>query len=290
MTDQAAVLRDMVKEGENSGCDDSRTRIIAVGSGKGGVGKTSITVNLGLALQQMDKKVLIMDVDLGMANVDIMLGLTPRYNLSHILQGKCSFEDALMEGPDRLNILPGTSGVEDLVNISYREVGRLLEACARMEEEYDIILLDIGAGVHNSIINFLMASDETLVILTPEPTAIMDAYSLVKILSSRDYGNKVGLIVNQVDSEKEAEKVGSRMSKVIHQYLDFSIKFQAYIPYDHNVQKAVKKQDPVMTLYPDCSAGIAINKLACKLIDREEEKEARGMKGFVYRVIGLFNR
>lgn len=273
----------------NSG-NESRTRIIAIGSGKGGVGKTNITVNLGLALQKLGKRVLVMDVDLGMANVDILLGLTPSYNLNHILKGKCNFEEALLEGPEGLHILPGTSGMEDLVNISSREVSRLLEASSRMEENYDLILLDIGAGLHRSIINFLLASDEVLIVLTPEPTAIMDAYSLIKILSSRNYEKEVGIIINQVSSREEAKKIGRRMDRVINQYLDLELDLEVSVPFDSHVQKCVRRQSPVIVDYPDSEAGVAIHDLACELIDRKKEKKSRGMKGFMYRVLGMFNR
>ena len=185
MNDQAARLRERVLNNKQ------KTRIIAVASGKGGVGKSSISLNLALAIQELDKKVLLLDSDLGMANIDILLGITPNFNLSHVLKGKCRLEEAVVRGPADISFLAGTTGVDELINISSVEAGRLIEAASQMEENYDIILLDIGAGVHYSVTNFIMGSDEVLVILTPEPTAVMDAYSLIKILSIKHYNGKI---------------------------------------------------------------------------------------------------
>ncbi|MFP4015815.1 MAG: MinD/ParA family protein [Halanaerobiales bacterium] len=284
MNDQATKLRNMVQSRTGN------TRIIAVASGKGGVGKSNITVNLGLALQEMGKKVLLLDADLGMANLDILLGLTPRYNLSHVLKGNCKFEEALLNGPGGIDILPGTSGVEDLVNISLTEVKRLIEASSQMENTYDIIIIDIGAGIHYSVTNFIMACDEALIVLTPEPTAIMDAYSLIKYLSRNKYKNKIGILINQITSQKEGSDVANRMKQVIGEYLHLDIEIMGYIPYDEYLKHSVKKQTPLILKYPLSKAVEAVKSIAAKMLDRAEETESRGMKGFIYRIVGIFNR
>ncbi len=283
MNDQATKLRKKVQQ------KASNTRIVAVASGKGGVGKSNITVNLGLTLQGMGKRVLLLDADLGMANLDILLGLTPRYNLSHVLNGKCKFEDALLHGPDGIDILPGTSG-EDLINISSTEVKRLIEASSHMESNYDIIIIDIGAGIHYSVTNFIMACDEAMIVLTPEPTAIMDAYSLVKFLANQKYKNKVGLIINQTSSPKEGNDVANRMQKVITEYLKLDIDIMGYIPYDEDVRQSVKEQTPFIIAYPKSKAVGALKDVAAKMLDRVQSSESRGMKGFMYRIVGIFNR
>lgn len=283
MNDQATKLRKKVQEKAGN------TRIIAIASGKGGVGKSNITVNLGLALQEMGKRVLLLDADLGMANLDILLGLTPRYNLSHVLKGKCKFEDALLNGPEGIDILPGTSG-EDLINISSTEVKRLIEASSHMESNYDIIIIDIGAGIHYSVTNFIMACDEAIIVLTPEPTAIMDAYSLIKFLSNQKYKNKIGLIINQTSSSKEGDNVANRMQKVIKEYLKLDINIMGYIPYDEYVRQSVKEQTPFMIGYPRSKAVEALKDVAARMLDRVQNTESRGMKGFIYRVVGIFNR
>ncbi len=293
MNDQASALRRMVKE--NKGKDNlktaqSNTRIMSIASGKGGVGKTNITVNLGLALQKLDNRVLLLDGDLGMANIDILLGLTSTYTLQHVMNGRCRLEDAILEGPHNINVLPGISGGDAFVNINKQEVKRLLKASSHLEDNYDIILIDIGAGANQGVMNFTLAADEALIVLTPEPTSIMDAYSFIKILANSNFKGDLGLIINQVSSSREGKDVVNRMKSVISEYLDLEIKFNSFIPYDSQVVQAVKKQQSLLELFPDSEAAKAFRAAADKLLDREPETPPRGMKGFIYRVVGMFKK
>ncbi|MFW6278808.1 MAG: MinD/ParA family protein [Bacillota bacterium] len=294
MFDQASKLREMVKKDQNSNQQEpkkqKKTKTIAIASGKGGVGKSNITVNLGLALQEIGEDVLLIDADMGMANLDILLGLTQKYNLSHILQEKCSFSEALMKGPKDIDILPGTSGVEDFVNINQKEVGRLLNIASQMEANYDIILIDIGAGIHKSVLSFIVGADQAGIVLTPEPTAIMDAYSLIKILSKHKSKNRVGLVINQVESKKQAVELSDRMKSVIQEYLTQEISLMGFIPYDKFLKKSVQKQKPLLLSYPESKASKAIRRLARNLSENDDQKQAKGVKGFVYRLLGVFNR
>lgn len=284
MNDQAARLREKVINHEK------KTRVIAVASGKGGVGKSSISLNLGLAIQELEKRVLLMDADLGMANIDILLGITPNFNLSHVLKGKCKFEEAVVQGPANISILAGTTGVDELINISSVEVSRLIEAASHMEENYDIILLDIGAGVHYSVTNFILGCDEVLVVLTPEPTAVMDAYSLIKILSTKHYMGRTKLLLNQCNSLKEANELAERMQRVIKQYLNQNVELLGMIPFDENVRKSVREQNPFLIQYPKSEAARSIKELAVKTMNGACENKSHGTKGFIYRIIGAFNR
>ncbi|MFW5873455.1 MAG: MinD/ParA family protein [Bacillota bacterium] len=290
MHDQASRLRKMFDsektepEKENY---SSASRVIAVASGKGGVGKTNVSVNLGVALQKMDKKVLLLDADMGMANVDVLIGVTPRYNLSHVLENKCEIEDALISGPENLTILPGSSGIDDFINMNMYKIKQLLKLSSHLEENYDIIIIDIGAGAHKSVVNFIKASDEVIVVLTPEPTAIMDAYSLIKILSKNKIRPKLNLIVNQVDNDKEGDEVSKRIGNVIKDYLNLDISITSYIPYDNSLREAVKKQKPIVDLYPRSRAGKAFTKTAGQLIDKDIGNNA-GMQSFVNKVLGFF--
>lgn len=288
MIDQATALRK--KAGGENATGLKNTRVIAIASGKGGVGKSNVTANLALDLQERGKKVLILDGDLGTANIDVLFNVTPKYNLSHVLKGRCKLEEALVKGPGGVHILPGTSGMEDLVNISSTEVSILLQAFTRMEKDFDLLLIDIGAGIHRSVINFIQACDETLIVLTPEPTAVMDAYSLIKILSNHRYKKKIRLIINQVDSQSEGEKLAERMKRVIDKYLTLDLDVLGYIPEDGRVRQAVKEQSPFLMLYPDSKAGRAVKGIGASLLNEDDETGFRGMKGFVYRLIGVFNR
>ncbi|MFW6381070.1 MAG: MinD/ParA family protein [Bacillota bacterium] len=292
--DQAAGLRRLVdrqqRDEQFSQIPLNKSRIITVASGKGGVGKSNVTVNVGLSLARMGKKVLVIDGDMGMANIDILLDLQPRYNLDDILEGKCTLEQAIMEGPEELHILPGISGSDSLLDIDSRQVDQLLSASSQIEDNYDIILIDIGAGAGRVVVNFVMAADEVLIVLTPEPTSVMDAYSLIKILSRHNLSGEIKLILNQVNSRKEARKLSERMSRVIGDYLDLECNLLDYIPYDSKIKKSVRKQQPLVKLFPESRAGQAFARIAGKLIGRDlEQQQSQGMKGFFFKVIGMFN-
>lgn len=293
MTDQASTLRKMMKQDENrekSGAETDNSRVIAVASGKGGVGKTNLTVNLGLALKDMGESVLLLDGDIGMANIDILLGLTSTFTLKHVINGNCSVEDAVIKGPEGLDILTGISGEEVFMDLKMDEIKRLLDASSHLQKRYDIIMIDIGAGVHQDVLNFTMAADEALIVLTPEPTAIMDAYSLIKILSNHNFRADLGLIVNMAGSNNEADDVTARMEKVIKDYLDIKIKIKSNIPYDRKVVKAVKKQSPVFSLFPGSEIARSYKNTAAKLLDRKEEISPQSMNNFFSKIIGMFKK
>ena len=299
MNDQASSLRKMMKNSSNKSKEnniqenakniDSKTRVIAVASGKGGVGKTNLSVNLAYALSDMDKKVLVMDADIGMANVDIVMGLTSTYSLKHVMEGKCKIEDAIVKTPSGINVLTGISGEEDFIDVSSDEVQRLLAASSHLQENYDIIIIDIGAGAHPDVLNFIMAADETLIVLTPEPTAIMDAYSLLKILSNHNYRSDLGLVVNMVENNTEGKEVIERMKGVIKEYLDIKLELTSNIPYDKKVVKSVKKQQSIFELYPSSSVVKSYKNTAARLIDKEETS-SQNMKSFFSKIVGMFKK
>ena len=284
MFDQAAGLRKRVNGIKNS-------RVIAVASGKGGVGKTNVAVNLGLALRKRNLRVLLIDADLGTANIDVLLGLTPNFHLGHFLSGERELNEIIIDGPGGLNILPGTSGLEEFLDISRRQVERLRFLSFQLESSYDIILVDISAGVHSNNINFISTCDEVIVVLVPEPTAIMDAYSLVKILHNHQYSGKINLLINQLNSRQEGKGILERMSKVIRDYLGIQAEIVGYIPFDNHLRQAVKKQKALLDLYPGSKAGqafdevaeVLVNKQAENTVDRDNDKE-----GFINRLLNLF--
>jgi len=300
MNDQASSLRKMMRNSSSKFEDSAdkksaknkepKTRVIAVASGKGGVGKTNISVNLAYALSEMDKNVLVMDADIGMANVDILMGLTSTYSLKHVMEGKCNIEDAIVKTPSGINVLTGISGEEDFIDVSSDEVQRLLAASTHLQVNYDIIIIDIGAGAHPDVLNFIMAADETLIVLTPEPTAIMDAYSLLKILSNHNYRSDLGLIVNMVENNAEGEEVIERMKDVIKEYLDIKLELTSNIPYAKKVVKSVKKQQSIFELYPNSSVVKAYKKTASRLIDKEEDSSSQNVKSFFSKIVGMFKK
>ena len=283
MFDQAAGLRKRVNGVRKS-------RVIAIASGKGGVGKTNVAVNLGMALQRKNKKVLLVDADLGTANIDVLLGLTPKYHLGHLLNGERELTEIIIDGPEGLDILPGTSGIEEFLDISRRQVERLRLLSFQLEYSYDIILVDISAGVHSSNINFISICDEVIVVLVPEPTAIMDAYSLVKILHNHQYDGKINLLINQLNSRQEGKGILERMSKVIREYLGIEAEIVGYIPFDNNLRQAVKKQKALLELYPGSRAGQAFDEVAEMLINSRtvNKVEKDNKEGFIGRLLNLF--
>lgn len=283
MFDQAAGLRKRVNGVRKS-------RVIAIASGKGGVGKTNVAVNLGMALQRKNKKVLLVDADLGTANIDVLLGLTPKYHLGHLLNGEKELTEIIIDGPEGLDILPGTSGIEEFLDISRRQVERLRLLSFQLEYSYDIILVDISAGVHSSNINFISICDEVIVVLVPEPTAIMDAYSLVKILHNHQYDGKINLLINQLNSRQEGKGILERMSKVIREYLGIEAEIVGYIPFDNNLRQAVKKQKALLELYPGSRAGQAFDEVAEMLINSRtvNKVEKDNEEGFIGRLLNLF--
>src|SRR6056297_3224585 len=276
MNNQAAKLKDYmenkdIKNFDDIGKDDKskQSRIIAVASGKGGVGKSTLTVNLALALRDLKKDVFLIDSDIGMANIDVLLGLNSKYDLNHVLEGICTLKQAVETGPYGLNVLSGISGLDDVLNVSNDNIKHLLTGVSEIEKEYDVILLDTGAGASQSVINFTTAADEILLVLTPEPTSIMDSYSLIKLLSSSNYQGKLHLVVNRVNSNQEADKIIDRFINTARKYLNLDIDLLGIIPDETIIQESIKKQQPVFKLYPESEVNDYCLQLAGNLIGKE---------------------
>ena len=255
-------------------------KVISITGGKGGVGKTTVTLNLALALQKMGKKVLLMDADLGLANIDIMLGLRVSHNISHVLSGECSLADVIIRGPDGLQIIPASSGTQEMATLSVQENAGLIHAFSELSDHIDYLIIDTAAGISSTVISFAQASQDVVLVVCDEPTSITDAYALMKILSTHHNMHRFRIVANMAHSPREGKAIMDKLTRVSEQFLDVSLDFCGMIPYDENVRKAVKRQTPLIELAPRSPASLALKSLAGKVIDWRIPDSARGYVEF----------
>jgi flagellar biosynthesis protein FlhG len=240
-------------------------RVIAITSGKGGVGKTSIVANLGYAFSKLGKKVLILDADLGLGNLDVLLGLAPRFNLSHVIMEEKSIEDILIEGPGEMKILPASSGIQELTNLTRKQKFNILTQLDQLIDSVDVFFIDTAAGISSNVMDFNVTAQEIVVVVSPEPTSITDAYALMKVLSLK-YSEKVcKLLVNMVSRPEEGREVFRQLHLVTDRFLDIQIEYLGCILNDENVPKGIKNQKIVSQLYPDTHASRCFRDLARKI-------------------------
>jgi flagellar biosynthesis protein FlhG len=242
-----------------------RSRVIAVASGKGGVGKTNLAVNLGLSLARRGLRVALLDADLGTANVDIVLGLQPRYHLHHVVTGQKSLTEIIIEGPFGLQVIPGASGLPDLVELPAMQRELLLRSLLMLEGKIDLLLIDTSAGVGHSVVQFILAAGELLLVTNPEPTAITDAYALLKVLTGYQIPIATKLVVNSVQDRAEGELAGRKLAAVAEKFLGRQVEMMHMLPYDRSVIEAVKLQVPLLQSFPRSPAATAINRLGEQL-------------------------
>lgn len=294
MRDQAEKLRSIVKNLKISGRSAEQSekkgsaRVITVTSGKGGVGKTNITVNLAIALSRMGLRVVILDVDFGLANVDVLLGISTKYTLADLIRGEQNIFDVLTDGPDNVKFLSGGSGVEELLQLDRSQLGSFISSIGLLDKLYDVILIDTGAGLSRNVMSFILAADEVILVTTPEPTSITDAYVVVKQISKADRHKIVRVIVNKAESPREANDILSKLSLVSDRFLSFKLQKLGYILYDDFVTKSVKQQKPFSLAYPKCHASQQIAMIAQNLVETGKEGDNtadKGMKGFFSRLL-----
>ena len=243
----------------------SKARVIAITSGKGGVGKTSIVANLGYAFAKMGKKVLILDADLGLGNLDVLLGLAPKYNLSHVVMGEKKIEDILVEGPGKMKILPASSGIQELTHLTRDQKIQMFTQLDGLIDSVDILFIDTAAGISPNVMDFNATAQEIVVVVSPEPTSITDAYALMKVLSLK-YSEKVcKLLVNMTTRPDEGREVFRQLHLVTDRFLDITSEYLGSILYDAKVTKGVKNQKIVSELYPEAQASICFKDLARKI-------------------------
>lgn len=236
--------------------------VIAVASGKGGVGKTNVSVNLAVALAMKGRKTWIMDADLGLANVDVLLGLSPKRNLSHVLQGECDLRDIVLEGPQGVKVVPASSGIQRMAELTRAESSGIIHAFSEMAADIDVLIVDTAAGISSSVSMFAAAAHQVLVVVCNEPASITDAYAMVKVLS-RDHGiREVQVLSNMVRSQLEGRDLYQKIARVTDRYLDVTARYAGFVPHDDFLRRALQRQEPVVTAYPACRATEAFKKLA----------------------------
>ncbi len=281
IADQASKLRMMVQAA-------SRARTIAVTSGKGGVGKSNIALNLSIAAARLGHKVTLIDADLGLANIDVLADLKTRYNISHVISGRKNIIEIVAEGPGGIRIIPGASGLPDLADMPEGKRERLIAQLDYLESEADIVFVDTGAGINRNVIDFAVAADDVLVVSTPEPTSITDAYATIKVLSREaDYGN-VWVLMNMVSGTGEARRIADQIARVSRDFLGMCVGCAGHVVRDDAVEAAVRSRRPFMLAYPGCQASGCLRK-SLKILDigRCAEKR-RGGGGFFRRLFGRF--
>lgn len=245
--------------------------VIAVTSGKGGVGKTNITANLAWQLRQFRRRVMILDADLGLANVDIVLGLAPQHNISHVLSGEKRLSEILVKGPAGIQILPASSGVLGATEITEQQKIMLLQQMEELESSFDFLLIDTGAGIGGNVIYFALAAQTIVVVVTSEPTSLADSYALIKVLSTTYRQTAFKVLVNEVANENEALDVFRRLTTVTDRFLNVSIDFVGFIPRDGKVREAVRAQRPFAEMFPGGSASQAIKRVARQVLALEND-------------------
>jgi flagellar biosynthesis protein FlhG len=260
-------------------------RVVAVASGKGGVGKTNLTANLAVALSRQGRRVCVLDADLGLANLDVVFGLTPEWSLLHVLRGERRLSEVMVEGPAGVRIIPAASGFEELTALPPADRMRLLDEVDGLDGSLDVLLVDSAAGISTNVLYFSAAASDTLVVITPEPTALTDAYALVKLLASR-YGRREFLVaVNMAAGSADAEKAFERLARVSERFLRVRLEYLGYVPYDDAVQKAVREQQPVVLAAPAAPASLALVRLAERVGARPQAGPTGGMQFFLHRLL-----
>jgi len=242
-------------------------QVIAVTSGKGGVGKTNVSINLATALAKRSRSVMLLDADLGLANVDVVLGLEARRTLAHVLDGQCELEDVIIRGPEDLRVVPASSGVRRMARLGAQETAGIINAFSSLRRPPDTLIVDTAAGINDSVASFVCAASDVLVVVCDEPASITDAYALIKTLSRHHGVAEFRILANSVRSAAQGREVFEKLSRVVHRFLDVSLLYEGFIPDDEFVRRAVQKRKAVVQAFPRCRASLAFRRLALRTGD-----------------------
>ncbi|AGK97758.1 MinD/ParA family protein [Clostridium pasteurianum] len=291
MLDQAQRLRQMAVEGSEADKARKTPRIITVTSGKGGVGKSNFVVNLSIAIQKTGKKVLIFDADVGMGNDDVLMGFLPKYNVFDVIFNDKNIEDGVIEGPFGVKLLPGGSGVARINEITNSQRNSFLDKLSNLED-LDYIIMDTGAGINRSVLGFISCCDELILIITPEPTSLMDSYSLLKAVVHFKIKSKTKVVINRTFDKREAEETYNKFQNAVKNFLKMDISYVGSVSEDRKLVLAVKSQEPFIIGSPNCAAAQDIVRIANKLIvdsERENELGKSGIQGLFKKIFNIFS-
>lgn len=292
MEDQAQQLRELMrsKVAPTNGDGRKKTRIITVASGKGGVGKTNVSVNMALAYARLGKKVIVMDADLGLANVNVMLNMIPKFNLYHVIRKQKTMKEIILDTEYGIQIVAGASGFSKIANLSEDERQNFIDELYALSSA-DIVIIDTSAGVSNNVLAFVAAADDAVIITTPEPTAITDAYGIIKIIATEIDNLNMGLklVVNRVKSVAEAKKVADRMINIAGQFLNLKVDYLGFIYDDPVVQQAVLRQKPFLVLDPKSKAAQCVQHIVGRM-ERSDVRDGGGIGNLIRRLFGREER
>lgn len=298
MNDQATKLRELIngnkiysnqiKSNERIGFKNART--VCITSGKGGVGKTNFTINLAIELSKLDNRVVIIDADLGLSNIDVIVGSISKYTLLDIIHNNKTVEEVMVTGPNNIKIISGGSGIVELVDMPSDSIQNLIEKLHIINDYADIILIDTGAGLSNSVLAFALAADEVIVVTTPEPTSITDAYAMIKTIKSKENDKKIKVIVNRVENIKEGNTTFEKLQNASKRFLSMDLEKLGYVHEDNNVRRSVKKQVPFIMEYPNSTVSKNIKLIATNFLNSGDidTKYKDNSDSFLNKIVKFF--
>ncbi len=244
-------------------------KIVAVTSGKGGVGKTNVVANLSVSLSELGKKIVVLDADFGLANIDVLLGLTPRYHLGHVLFGNKTLTEIMIQGPKGIRIIPASSGLQRMSELTLAQRNQLVENFTNLDSETDFFIIDTAAGISRNVIHFLLSAQDVIVVSAPEPTAIVDAYAVIKIILAEDQNKKIQVIINSVEHAEDAHEVFCQINSVVRRFLNREIEYLGHIERDSHIPQAVRSQMLVTHRFPNAPSSRCFRELARRITQKE---------------------
>ncbi|MCR5303081.1 MAG: MinD/ParA family protein [Lachnospiraceae bacterium] len=294
--DQAEKLRSLVNIGNQPAEKPPVSRVITVTSGKGGVGKSNTAINLAIQFSKRGKKVIILDADLGLANIEVMFGTVPKHSLYDVIKNGMDIKDVITPGPLDIGFISGGSGIADMANLSRAELETIVNNLSKLDAMSDVVIIDTGAGISDTVMEFLLSSSEIVLVTTPEPASITDSYSLLKALCRNKHyhpGNSaIRFIGNKVKNEKEGKELFAKLNAVVKRYLEMDINYLGSVPFDNRLEKAVMQQKPVSIGDPEAKSTLAYEMLAASLLGDEVEvrHESRGITALFARMVRFGKR